>query len=43
MPMFAIHPDAEPPRPAGRWMIKRLQSRHEKVTAEKHIDNTEHL
>jgi DNA-binding transcriptional LysR family regulator len=25
LPMFAIYPDAEPPGPAGRWMIKRLK------------------
>jgi len=41
--MFAIYPDAEPPGPAGRWMIKLLKSCQEKVTAEKHIDSTEHL
>jgi len=22
LPMFAIYPDAEPPGPAGRWMIQ---------------------
>ncbi len=43
LPMFAIYPDAEPPGPAGRWMIKRLKSCQEKVTAEKHIDGTEYL
>src|SRR4029077_12495653 len=25
LPMFAIHRDAEPPGPAGRWMIDRLK------------------
>jgi len=25
LPMFAIYPDAEPPGPAGRWMITRLK------------------
>ena len=43
LPMFAIYPDAEPPGPAGRWMIKLLKSCQEKVTAEKHIDSTEYL
>jgi hypothetical protein len=36
-------PDAEPPGAAGRWMIKRLKSCPEKVTAEKHIDSGEYL
>jgi DNA-binding transcriptional LysR family regulator len=26
LPMFAIYRDAEPPRPAGRWMIERLKN-----------------
>ena len=25
LPMFAIYTDAEPPGPAGRWMINRLK------------------
>jgi len=43
LPMCAIYPDAGPPGPAGRWMIKRLKSCQERITAKKHIDSTEHL
>jgi hypothetical protein len=41
--MFAIYPDAEPPGPAGRWMIERLKSCQGKLTAEEHIDSAAHL
>jgi DNA-binding transcriptional LysR family regulator len=43
LPMFAIYPDAEPPGPAGRWMIERLRSCQGKVMAEEHIDSAEYL
>jgi hypothetical protein len=37
LPMLAIYQDAEPPGPAGRYMIKRLKGHLQKLTAETHI------
>jgi DNA-binding transcriptional LysR family regulator len=25
LPMFAVYPSAQPPGPAGRWLIERLK------------------
>ena len=39
LPMFAIYQDAEPPGPAGRWMIDRLKSCLEEAADKKAVDN----